>query len=245
MFRVEGLSKFYPGVTALKDLSFRIGEGEAVAVVGPSGSGKTTLLKLLAAQLLPDRGAVWIGGGPSSRLRPGRELARLVGLLPQQLDLVGALPVVHNVLAGRLGEWGFLRSLLSLVAPQELPRARAVLERVGLGDRLFDRTACLSGGEQQRVALARLLVQAPRAILADEPVSSLDPARAEDLVAMLTRLARAEGITVVASLHAVSLALRHFPRVIGLRAGQLLFDCPAAEVSPGQLETLFQLPAPV
>lgn len=241
IFILEEVSKTYPGTRALSSVSLTIHAGERVALVGPSGSGKTTLLQLLAAWLLPDEGEVRIDGVPSARLKPGRRLARLVGVMPQQFDLVDALPVVHNVLAGRLGEWGLLKSALSLIVPQEVDRAKAALARVGIAEKLWERTSHLSGGEQQRVALARLLLQRPRAILADEPVSSLDPARAEDLIAMLTGLAAEEGQTLVASLHSVPLALQYFDRIVALRRGRILFDRPAGRVTPEDLAKVYQL----
>jgi len=241
MFELTKVTKRYPGTVALEDLSLRIEPGEIVALVGPSGAGKTSLLNLLAAVILPDQGEVRIAGQASQRLRAGRDLSRLVGIMHQQFDLVAPLPVVHNVLAGRLGEWGLLYSIFSLLFPRDVDRVREALARVGIADKLYERTSNLSGGEQQRVALARLLVQQPRAILADEPVASLDPARAADLIAMLTDIARGGGHTLVASLHTVKLALDHFTRIVALRDGCIYFDRPASEVSPHDLDQLYAL----
>jgi phosphonate transport system ATP-binding protein len=240
-FVASGVSKRYRAVEALGTLSLTIEPGEAVALVGPSGSGKTTLLHVLGGIVRPDTGTVSLHGRDLERLRPGRELARLVGVMHQQYDLVPHLAVVHNVLAGRLGEWGTLRALVSLVSPRDVPRAEAALTRVGLAHRMYERTSRLSGGEQQRVALARLLVQDPRAILADEPVSALDPARAEDLLELLVSIAREGERTLVASLHAIPLVLKYFSRVIALRDGGLLFDRATSEVRPSDLEELYAL----
>lgn len=241
MFITEGITKRYGPIQALAPLSLTIAAGQVVAVVGPSGSGKSTLLHLLAGQTVPDQGRIDIAGRDLIRLAPGRELARLVGSIHQQYDLVPHLAVVHNVLAGRLGEWSLPRALVSLVIPREVDRAYRALVRVGIGDKLYERTSRLSGGEQQRVALARLLVQDPRAILADEPVSSVDPARAEDLVRLLVTIATEGRQTLIASLHSVPLALGHFQRVLGLRAGRLLFDLPAAGVTQAHLDALYAL----
>jgi phosphonate transport system ATP-binding protein len=237
----HGIVKRYGATVALAPLDLTIADGETVAVVGPSGSGKTTLLHVLAGLLAPDAGRVSVDGRDLSTLPPGRELARLVGVMHQQYDLVPHLAVVHNVLAGRLGEWSLIRSLVSLVFPRDAQSAHKALARVGIGDKLYERTGRLSGGEQQRVALARLLLQNPRAILADEPVSSVDPARAEDLVRLLVGIAAEGGHTLVASLHSVPLALQHFQRIIGLRGGRLVFDLPAAGVHPRQLDDLYAL----
>lgn len=242
MFIAEDLGKRYGEVVAVRDVSLRVREGESVAVVGPSGSGKTTLLHLLAGIIPPDTGTIDLDGRPLGSFRSQRELAPLVGVIHQQFDLVPHLRVVHNVLAGRLGQWGLGRGVFSLVRPREAGLAYAALDRVGIADKLGERTSRLSGGEQQRVALARLLVQDPRAILADEPISSLDPARGADVLAMLVGIAREEGRTLVASIHQADLARRSFGRIVGLRDGSVVFDRPAGEVSDDELRSLYALP---
>ncbi len=241
IFRLESVTKSYPGRVALAPLSLTIGAGEAVAVAGPSGSGKTTLLHLMAGIIQPSAGSISLDGQALSELGPGRELSSLVGVIHQQLDLVPHLSVVHNVLAGRLGQWGLLRSLVSLVTPRDRHLAAAAIERVGLADRLFERTSRLSGGEQQRVAIARLLVQDPRVIIADEPVASLDPARATDLMGLLSSIAGDTGKTLIASLHSIEHARDYFSRVVGLRNGVLLFDTPVHELSQDALRELYEL----
>jgi phosphonate transport system ATP-binding protein len=240
-FQTVGLSRRYGERVALAPLTVRIARGETVALVGPSGAGKTTLLHLLAGVIQPSEGTVRVLGTPLHELGSARARAGRVGLLLQRLDLVPNLAVVHNVLAGNLGRWGLARALTSLVWPRDVETARAALGRVGLEARLYERTSRLSGGEQQRVALARLLVQGPHALLADEPVSSLDPARAEALVRLLVRMAGEGGHTLVTSLHAVELAVRHFGRVIGLRDGAVVFDLPASAVSAAELGRLYAL----
>ena len=240
-FRAAGISKRYGDVVALAPLDIEIGAGETVAIVGPSGAGKTTLLYLLAGILEPSEGSIAIYGRPMRDVRSPGELARLVGVMHQHFDLVPSLGVVHNVLAGRLGDWSLLKSLVSLVSPQDLGLARTALERVGIGDKIRERTSRLSGGQQQRVALARLLVQNPKAILADEPVSALDPARAEDMVRMLIDVAGERERSLVVSLHAVPLALRYFQRIIAIRQGSVAFDRPAEAVSESSLTDLYTL----
>ena len=242
----EGICKSYGRaghgqVKALAPLSFNILPGEKVALVGPSGSGKTTLLYLLAGILQPDEGVLSIGGRPMTSVRPGRELSQLVGLVHQQYDLVPHLPVLHNVLAGRLGQWGLLRSVISLVWPRDRQLAEAALSQMGIADKVNERTSHLSGGELQRVAIARLMVQSSRIILADEPVSSLDPARAEDLLGLLTGLAITDGKTLIASMHSPYLIRKYFSRVIGLREGALQFDMAAAEMTDEVSDRLYDL----
>lgn len=254
---VDSISKSYPRVDALARLTLTIQNGERVALVGPSGSGKTTLLYLLAGMIQPDSGRINIDGNPLSDLKPGKEMARMVSIMHQSNDLVPQLSVLHNVLAGRLSQWSLVRSLVSLVWPRERHLAEAALARLGIGDKILERTSKLSGGEQQRVAIARLMVQSSRVILADEPVSSLDPSRAQDILGLLTGLVASPsasssassstsgpdspGMALVASLHSPDLIRKYFSRVIGLRHGQLQFDMPAGDLSDSNLGTLYNL----
>jgi len=237
----RSLGKTFGAQTALAPLDLIIAPGERVALAGPSGSGKSTLLYILAGLIQPDRGQLYLDSQAVSQLRPGRELSEAVGLVQQQFDLVPQLPVVQNVLAGRLGQWGLLRSLASLFSARERDAAAAALSRLGILDKIDQRTSQLSGGEQQRVAIARLMIQSPKVILADEPVSSLDPAQAEEILKLLTSLADETGGVMVASLHAPDLIRQHFTRVIGLRQGVMQFDLPARELTPPVLEALYDL----
>lgn len=241
MIDVNRITKQFERKIALSSLSFTIQKGERVALIGPSGAGKTTLLNALAGLVKPDHGSLRIDGKQIREYRSGKEFAKKVGVIRQQFDLVGQLAVIHNVLAGRLSDWGFFKSVFSLLVPQDKKIALNALERVGLGDKLFDQTANLSGGEQQRVALARLIVQGPEVVLADEPVASLDPARAEDVLKLLTKFAKEEKQTLVASLHSVEYAKKYFTRIIALRDGQILFDLPSSEVNDTHLKQLYLL----
>ena len=243
--------------TALDGVSLAVAAGERVGLVGPSGAGKSTLLGLLDGLVPATSGTVEVLGADLSRLR-GAELVRLqarIGTVHQRLELVGPLQVVHNVSAGQLGRWSTARALWSLVRPQEVERARAALAAVGLVDRLRDRTDTLSGGQQQRVALARVLAQEPDLVLADEPVSALDPALSEEVVRLLATVtpstastastastpstSGAGGRTLVASLHDTDLARRWCDRLVGLREGRVLFDLPAARVGEEHLRRLY------
>ncbi len=244
LVKASGISKCYSQIPALASLNLSVMQGERVAVAGPSGSGKTTLLYLLAGILQPDTGSLAIDGKALARVKPGRELSRLVGMVHQQYDLVPHLPVIHNVLAGRLGQWGLLRSAASLVWPQDRHLAEAALERMGIADKIWERTSHLSGGEQQRAAIARLIVQSPRVVLADEPVASLDPARAGDMLRLLTDLTDGTGRALIVSLHSPELIRRFCTRVIGLREGQMAFDLPAEAVTGPTLDDLYHLEAP-
>ena len=241
MIEVKKLSKFFERKIALSSLSFSIKKGEMVALIGPSGAGKTTLLNMLATLIKPDQGEITIAGIPAGKLNNRKLLAKKVGMIRQQFDLVGQLPVIHNVLAGRLADWGFFKSFWSLIVPQEKQAAYKALEKVGLAEKMTELTSKLSGGEQQRVALARLLLQKPEIILADEPVASLDPARAEDILSMLTRLVQEEDQTLVTSLHSVEYARKYFTRIIAVKDGKLFFDLPVHEVTDSLLTELYSL----
>jgi phosphonate transport system ATP-binding protein len=241
VFDLKEISKIYERKIAVSSLSLNIKKGEIVALIGPSGAGKTTLLNMLATVIKPEEGKLVIDGAPAEQYKNSKALAKKIGIIRQQFDLVGQLSVVHNVLAGRLSDWGFFKSLISLIFPQDKELAVKALERVGLSDKIYEKTSKLSGGEQQRVALARILVQMPEVILADEPVSSLDPARSEDILFMLTKLAREEGQTLVTSLHTVEYARKYFNRIIALRDGKLYFDLPVERITDDILEQLYDL----
>ncbi|MBW3577576.1 MAG: ATP-binding cassette domain-containing protein [Actinobacteria bacterium] len=238
---MDAVTHRYGDVHAVRDVNLSIAAGETVALVGPSGAGKTTVLRLVAGMLRPTAGRVLLHGQHLEGLQPGRDLTGLVGMVQQRLDLVPQLSVKHNVHAGSLGRWSLARALAALLLPLEQPAARAAVRRVGIDHKFHQRVSRLSGGEQQRVALARLLVQEPRIVLADEPVASLDPARADDLLALLARLARESGNTLVASLHAPQLARRHFGRMVGLRDGRVVFDRAAAAVTAELLDDVYRL----
>ncbi|MYC34421.1 MAG: ATP-binding cassette domain-containing protein [Chloroflexi bacterium] len=249
LITIKSAAKVYGTNLGLAPLSLAIHAGERVALVGPSGSGKTTLLRLLAGAMVPDEGphTVSINGKSPAGLKPGNELASLVGIVSQRFDLVPHLPVLHNVLAGRLGHWSLARSILSLVWPMERRAAQQALARVGIADKINERPGHLSGGEQQRVAIARMMMQSPLVILADEPVASLDPARAEEVMELLVGLVSGNSDggdsqrALVASLHTASLIRRHFTRVIGLRESRVQFDLPASELDDAVLDELYDL----
>jgi phosphonate transport system ATP-binding protein len=226
---------------ALQSLSLEVGAGEQVAVIGPSGAGKTTLLHLLACAIQPSAGRVELDGRDPWRLGK-RELQRLRGTLflaPQVPPLPPRQRVVTAVLAGRLPRISMARSIRSLFYPTGIAQADAALARFDVSDKLFARVDRLSGGERQRVALARAIVAQPRLLLVDEPLSALDPTRAAQAMATLTQAAWESGATLVTTLHDVSMALASFPRILGLREGELVFDLPAAAVTPERLQALY------
>jgi phosphonate transport system ATP-binding protein len=240
--RLEALGLVHPnGHRALQRVSLSVGQGERVAIVGPSGAGKTSLLRVAGAALRPSEGRVeTLAENPWQASPRGlRRLRARVATIHQAPPIPPRLRVVTAVLAGRLGQWSTRRALLSLAYPSDIAGARDALARLDLADRLFERCDRLSGGELQRVGIARALYQGAELMLADEPVSALDPALADAALGQLVAQSQADGATLVASLHAVDLALKWFPRIVGLRAGELQFDRPAAEVSLAMLRELY------
>lgn len=227
---------------ALTNVSVEIGSGEQVAVIGASGAGKTTLLHAIACALKPRQGHVQLDGIDPWSLS-GSALQQLRGrlfLAPQTPPLPPRQRVVTAVLAGRLPAMSLAGSVASLFYPADIPAAHEALTAFDLADKLFHRVDRLSGGERQRVGLARALVSPAKLWLVDEPLSALDPARAELAITTLTREARARGATLITTLHQVEVALNRYERVLGFADGVLQFDLPAREVMHPQLEALYR-----
>ena len=223
---IETVTKRYGTTLALDDVSFVVDPGEFVALLGPSGAGKSTLFRCVTRLVAPDTGVVRVLGRDMSALS-GQELRlarRDVGLIFQQFNLIGRLSAMDNVLAGRMGHASTLRVMLRQFTRADRQLALAALDHVGLLERAGQRADSLSGGQQQRVAIARVLAQQARLLLADEPVSSLDPQSAENVLGILRNIARETGIAVVCALHQVDLARRYADRVVALRGGRKLLD---------------------
>jgi phosphonate transport system ATP-binding protein len=240
--RFEGVGVVHAnGRRALDRVTLSAAGGERLALIGPSGAGKTTFLRVAAAALRPGEGQVAVLDTDPWAVRPGalKALRARIGFVHQAPPIPPRLRIVTAVLAGRLGQWGLMKSLRSWLMPGDVAGARDALARVGLAERVFDRCDQLSGGQLQRVAVARTLYQSPRLLLVDEPVSALDSTTADAVLRELVDYSAAAGATFIASLHAVDLALRWFPRIVGVRGGQVMFDLPAAEVTPERLLALY------
>lgn len=230
-------------VNALNGITLCVERGEHVALLGQSGAGKSTLFRLLNATIRPSIGAVRfegrdLGGMSGVEIRAAR---RRIGTIYQQHNLVPSLTALENTLCGGLGRWSLVHTMRGILRPnrQDLEKALHALESVGLGDKRQARANELSGGQQQRVAIARALMQDPEVILADEPVASLDPGLAEEIITLLTRIATQEKRTLLVSLHTVELALERFPRAVALRAGSVEFDAASSAVGPELLKHLY------
>lgn len=244
VLRLSGVSKTYGSTTALDTVSFSVAPGEVVALVGPSGAGKSTVFRCVTRLVSPDTGSVSVRGHDLARLnsRDLRETRRDIGLIFQQFNLIGRVSALDNVLAGRMGHVATWRVVARRFPAADRQLALSCLDRVGLLERAYQRADSLSGGQQQRVAIARVLAQRSQLLLADEPVSSLDPKAADNVLTVLRSVARENGIAVLCSLHQVDLARRFADRVIALRGGRLVLDAPATALTPAVFSDIYDTP---
>jgi len=239
-FALDGVGLTHAnGFVALAGITLKAEQGERIALIGPSGAGKTSLLSLLGTAQAPTAGQVRVLDCAVNGASTAQSLRARIGTIHQAPPIPARQRVVTAVLAGKLGQWPFWKALASLAYPQDIPGAGAALARLELADKLFVRCDQLSGGQLQRVGIARVLYQQADLILADEPVSALDPALALATVKVLVEEARARKATLVASLHAVDLALGCFTRIVGVKAGRLAFDLPVAAVDEALLHDLY------
>ena len=237
LFAAHNVGQRYGERVALQDVGFTLERGQMLALLGPSGAGKTTLFRCLAGLQSPDRGRIALDGVDVASLR-GRERRR-IGLVFQQFNLVPRLSALDNVLAGRLGHAPAWRGWLRRFDAHDVALAHDCLARVGLAGHAHQRADTLSGGQQQRVAIARALAQQPHLIIADEPVSSLDPGSGAGILELLKSICHADGLAVVCSLHQPEYARRYADRVLGLRAGRVVVDVEAANFGRTDIDTLY------
>ncbi len=236
--RIESMSKRFGERVALAGVSFSLRPGEFVGLLGPSGAGKSTLFRCIAGLEQPDSGAAWLGDQKLGSLR-GHADGR-IAMVFQQFALVDRLSVLDNVLAGRLGAVPAWRGLLRRFTREDRMFAMDCLERVSMLDHAQQRADQLSGGQKQRVAIARALAQKPDVILADEPIASLDPTLAGDILALLRSIASVNNVAVICSLHQLSFAREYSDRVIGIRAGKIVLDCRASNLDDEAAKRLYE-----
>jgi phosphonate transport system ATP-binding protein len=242
LLEIRDLVKVYPrGARALDGISLDIRKGEFVVLIGLSGSGKSTLLRCINGLVTPTSGHV-IFEGADVTLAKGRALRhirRRIGMIFQQFNLVKRSSVFANVLAGRLGYRSSWRTIASRPSREDVGLAFENLERVGILEKAYARADALSGGQQQRVGIARALMQQPELMLADEPVASLDPATSHSVLRYLEEINKTDGITVICSLHFLSLARRYGTRVIALKAGRVAFDGRPVEIDERRFKEIY------
>lgn len=254
ILEVRQLHKSYGASThVLRGISLKVDQGEFLGVIGLSGAGKSTLLRCINRLIEPTSGEILIppaiflpqADGPRiDVLKLNRsQLRRLrcnVGMIFQQFNIVRRLSVIENVLSGGLGRQSGVKSCLRFFSLEDRRRALANLKRVGLLDHAYKRADELSGGEQQRVAIARTLMQSPAIILADEPVSNLDPRLSRVILDILKRVCREDGITALVSLHTLDLTREYADRIVGLKHGRIFFDGPTKELTTAIVEEIYQ-----
>ena len=239
----ENTSVTYPnGFTALTDVNLEFHEGEFIVVVGLSGAGKSTLIRTINRLVAPTGGDVNVLGTPIRNISDAnlRKTRRRIGMIFQNYNLVRRSSVLANVLTGRLGDLPTWRALLGLYTKSDTELAIKCLTRVGIIDKAYNRADQLSGGQQQPVANARALAQQPRILLADEPVASLDPPTAHQVMRDLKALSREEGLLTIVNLHFVDMAMEYADRVIGLHAGTVVYDGPGADMTEADFERIYQ-----
>ena len=234
------VEKHYGDLHVLKDINLTVRKGEVLVIVGPSGSGKSTMCRTINRLETIDSGDIRIDGKPLPQ--EGKELASLraeVGMVFQSFNLVTRTTVIKNVLSACVPDMPFWRVLLGAFRKEDKLKALESLDKVGILDKAYMRADQLSGGQQQRVALARTLTQSPHIILADEPVAALDPVTAKQVMQDFVHINQEMGISILLNIHHVELALEYADRIIGIRAGKIVYDGPSARVDQAVLDSIY------
>ncbi len=243
LIRIEHLTKIYERgeVLALNDVSFTVKRGEFLVLLGLSGSGKSTLLRCINRLIEPTAGTIVFDGIDVTRAssRQLRQIRRRMAMIFQQFNLVKRSTVLTNVLSGRLGYVSPAASAIHKFSKQDIDMAMADLDRVGIPEQAYKRADELSGGQQQRVGIARALMQQPDLLMADEPVSALDPATSHSVMQHLETMNREDGVTVIASLHFLSLARRYGTRILALKDGEIVFEGLPTEIDEAKFKEIY------
>lgn len=239
---VENLEKSYVrGKPVLRGISFAVEGAVILGIIGPSGSGKSTLLRCINRLIEPSAGRILVAGADVAALSGTqlRHARRHIGMVFQEFNLVERLSVLENVLCGRLGYVSAWKAWLRKYPPEDIDRAFALIEQVGLGEFATQRADSLSGGQRQRVGIARAVMQMPDVIMADEPTSSLDPKTSVEIMELLRGFCRERSIPVLINIHDVELARRFCDRIIGISGGVAVYDGPARELTTAHLKAIY------
>ena len=242
MLTLSGVGKRYPtGDRALQNIELTLPKGQVMALIGPSGAGKSTLIRCVNRLVEPTEGSVTLDGIELTRLsgQKLRHARRAMGMIFQEYALVDRLTVMENVLSGQLGYVGFWRSFLRRYPASAVTEAFRLLERVGLPHAMDKRADALSGGQRQRVGIARALLQSPKLLLVDEPTASLDPKTSRQIMRLIRELCAERDLAAIINIHDVALAQQFADRIVGLRAGEIVFDGPPSELSGEILTTIY------
>ena len=243
VLEVKNLRAAYGAREILKGVSFSLNADDFFAIIGPSGAGKSTLIRCVNRLVEPSGGEICFNGRDILKVpvQELREVRRNIGMIFQEFNLIERLSVIDNVLTGRLGYTGTLRSLFRAYTKADIEQALKLLDRVGLGEHIDKRADRLSGGQRQRVGIARALIQNPKLLLVDEPTSSLDPKIAREVMGLIREMAREFHIPVLCNIHDVDLACDFCTHVIGLQDGVKKFDGPPAELDKRALQEIYAM----
>jgi phosphonate transport system ATP-binding protein len=243
VLEVKNLRAGYSGREILKGVSFTVNADDFFAIIGPSGSGKSTLIRCVNRLVEPDSGEVLFNGTDILKLDQTalRHTRRNIGMIFQEFNLIERLSVIDNVLTGRLGYTGTLRSLFRVFTKDDIAQALMLLDRVGLGEHVDKRADRLSGGQRQRVGIARALIQNPRLLLVDEPTSSLDPKISREVMGLIREMAREFHVPVLCNIHDVELATEFCTRVIGLQDGFKKFEGNPDKLDKRALQEIYAM----
>lgn len=242
ILEVSGLSKEYKGSTkALTDVSFSVKEGEFVSIIGPSGAGKSTLLRCINKMIDATEGEIKFDGVSVNNLNKKelRQHRTKIGMIFQHYNLVNRLSVVENILHGRLGYKSTIAGVLGIYSEQEKKQAFQILNKLGLNEQAYKRCDELSGGQKQRVGVARALIQNPKAMLCDEPISSLDPNSSKIIMDHLKNINKEMGITCIFNLHQVDVAVKYSDKIIGVNSGKVIFDGKPEELTKDKIHEIY------
>ncbi|BAC12557.1 alkylphosphonate ABC tranporter ATP-binding protein [Oceanobacillus iheyensis HTE831] len=242
MIEFKDVGLVYPnGTEGLKNINVKINDGEFVVIVGLSGAGKSTFIRSINRLVTPTTGELIIDDENILNYSGNklRMLRTKTGMIFQNYNLVKRSNVFKNVLAGRLGHTGTIRSIFNQYKKEDVALAYESLHRVNIAEKIYNRADELSGGQQQRVSIARVLTQQPKYILADEPVASLDPPTSHQVMTYLKKINREDKITTIVNLHFIDMAMEYADRIIGMRAGEVVFDGPVSEVSESTFEEIY------
>lgn len=242
MLELRQLEKRYStGDLALKSVSLHVESGEVLGLIGPSGAGKSTLIRCVNRLVEPSSGQIYLDGQDLSALGSSglRNARRQIGMIFQEYALIERLTVMENLLSGRLGYTGFWASWFRQFKGDDIAQAYTLLKRVGLDGMENKRADALSGGQRQRVGIARALMQSPKLLLVDEPTASLDPKTSRQIMRLILELCQERGLTAIVNIHDVVLATEFLPRIVGLRAGSVVYDGPASDVDKTVLTNIY------
>ncbi len=242
MIEFSHVSKVYSnGVKAMDDVCLQIEQGEFVGIIGLSGAGKSTLIRTVNKMIDTTEGTLMVNGVDVSTLKGKalRKFRRRIGMVFQSFNLVTRTTVINNVLSAKVADMSLFRTLFGLYSKKDKIEALEALDKVGILDKAYTRADQLSGGQMQRVALARTLAQNPEIILADEPVASLDPVMADVVMEDFQRINKEMKITVIINIHHVDLALQYADRIVGIQAGKIVYDGPASGVTDEVLRMIY------